>query len=129
MSAALRSRTSTFLGRNLPPAPNTWKSDRTRSGGLPSKAAPNRMPNLKHFWPAWRSWAATTCLCAAVIGIATASCPAAPAARFDGQFFSGAGDAEYLRLLDTARRMFAPDPEYQNLAMLYMPAWNGLVEG
>ena len=25
--------------------------------------------------------------------------------------------------------MFAPDPEFQNIAMLYMPAWNGLVEG
>ena len=25
--------------------------------------------------------------------------------------------------------MFEPDPEFQNLAMLYTPAWNGLVEG
>jgi hypothetical protein len=49
--------------------------------------------------------------------------------RFAGQFFRGTGDAEYLRLLDTARRMFEPDPEFQNLAMLYMPSWNGLVEG
>lgn len=48
---------------------------------------------------------------------------------FRGRFFRGAGDGEYLRLLDNARRLFAPDPEYQNLAMLYYPAWNGLVEG
>jgi hypothetical protein len=54
--------------------------------------------------------------------------PAAPK-DFDGKFFHGGGDAEYLRVLDVARRMFAPDPEYQNLAMLYMPNWNGLVEG
>ena len=54
---------------------------------------------------------------------------AGSAVRFDGAFFSGRGDVEYLRLLDTARRMFAPDPEFQNLSMLYMPAWNGLVEG
>src|SRR5574342_1316175 len=54
----------------------------------------------------------------------------APAAeRFDGQYFSGEGDVEYLQLLDVARRMFAPDPEFQHLAMLYTPAWNGLVEG
>ncbi len=49
--------------------------------------------------------------------------------RFDGQFFSGEGDAEYLRMLDIARRMHAPDPELQNLSMLYSPKWNGLVEG
>ncbi len=48
---------------------------------------------------------------------------------FQGRFFGGAGDADYLRLLESARRMFAPDPELQNLAMLYMPDWNGLVEG
>ncbi len=49
--------------------------------------------------------------------------------RFDGRFFAGRGDVEYLRLLETAMRMFEPDPELQNLPMLYMPAWNGLVEG
>ena len=51
------------------------------------------------------------------------------AERFDGQFYRGEGDAEYLKLLDISRRMFEPDPEFQNLAMLYTPAWNGLVEG
>lgn len=54
---------------------------------------------------------------------------AAQPMRFEGRFFRGVGDVEYLRLLDTARRMFAPDPEFENLSMLYMPAWNGLVEG
>lgn len=51
------------------------------------------------------------------------------AERFDGRFFSGTGDVEYLELLDISARMFAPDPEFQNLAMLYTPVWNGLVEG
>src|ERR1039458_4165264 len=60
--------------------------------------------------------------------------PAAPAAtpaepQFNGQHYRGRGDVEYLRLLDTARRMFEPDPELQNLAMLYEPKWDGLVEG
>jgi hypothetical protein len=50
-------------------------------------------------------------------------------ASFEGRFFRGAGDPEYLRLLETARRLFAPDPELQNLSMLYLPTWNGLVEG
>ncbi len=54
---------------------------------------------------------------------------AAENGRFEGAFFRGTGDVEYLRLLDTARRMFAPDPEFENLSMLYMPGWNGLVEG
>jgi len=53
----------------------------------------------------------------------------AEASQFEGRFFSGAGDVEYLQLLDISRRMFEPDPEFQNLPMLYTPAWNGLVEG
>ncbi|HOE67049.1 MAG TPA: hypothetical protein PLO62_11040 [Candidatus Hydrogenedentes bacterium] len=48
---------------------------------------------------------------------------------FEGKYFSGSGDVEYLQLLDISRRMFAPDPEFQNMSMLYMPEWNGLVEG
>ena len=48
---------------------------------------------------------------------------------FSGRFYRGRGDAEYLQLLEIAGRMFTPDPELQNIAMFYMPAWNGLVEG
>ncbi|HOW69354.1 MAG TPA: hypothetical protein PKY77_02035 [Phycisphaerae bacterium] len=55
--------------------------------------------------------------------------PAFAADRFDGRFYRGAGDVEYLQLLDIARRLFEPDAEFQNLPMLYTPAWNGLVEG
>lgn len=58
-----------------------------------------------------------------------AGAPAPPKDGFQGQFYAGKGDLEYLRLLDFSRRMFAPDPEFENLSMLYMPAWNGLVEG
>ena len=53
----------------------------------------------------------------------------AATARFEGEHYRGVGDTEYLQLLETARRMFEPDPRLQNLAMLYMPSWNGLVEG
>jgi len=49
--------------------------------------------------------------------------------RFEGRHIQGSGDVEYLKLLDLAARMFAPDPELQNLSMLYTPKWNGLVEG
>lgn len=48
---------------------------------------------------------------------------------FHGAHYDGRGDVRYLQLLDIARRMFQPDPQYQNLSMLYTPAWNGLVEG
>lgn len=48
---------------------------------------------------------------------------------FQGRHYRGAGDVEYLQLLETARRMFEPDAERQNLAMLYVTNWNGLVEG
>jgi len=70
----------------------------------------------------------------AMLGLALVSSRASIAAAaddlsFEGQHYRGRGDLEYLRLLETARRMFEPDPELQNLSMLYMPAWNGLVEG
>lgn len=48
---------------------------------------------------------------------------------FYGQHYAGQGDVEYLRLLDISARMLHPDPEFQNLSMLYMPSWNGFVEG
>lgn len=64
-----------------------------------------------------------------LIPLLCAKLPAAEGALFEGKFFRGTGDTDYLRLLDTARRMFAPDAEFQNLSMLYMPSWNGLVEG
>jgi hypothetical protein len=51
------------------------------------------------------------------------------AQRYDGRYYRGAGDTEYLRLLDIARRMFAPDPEFQSIPMFYEPRWNGYVEG
>ncbi|MDQ1256888.1 MAG: hypothetical protein QG656_1488, partial [Candidatus Hydrogenedentes bacterium] len=53
----------------------------------------------------------------------------AGAEAFDGQFYRGEGDTEYVQLLDIAARMFHPDPEFQNVGMLYTPVWNGLVEG
>ncbi len=66
----------------------------------------------------------------AAVSIATLSTTATTsAAEFNGEFYTGAGDVEYLELLDIARRMFAPDAEFQNLPMLYTPKWNGLVEG
>lgn len=54
---------------------------------------------------------------------------AGAAERFEGKYFRGQGDTEFLQLLDTARRLFEPNPEMQHLAMLYTPVWNGLVEG
>jgi hypothetical protein len=48
---------------------------------------------------------------------------------FEGTHYRGQGDADYLRLLDTARRMFEPDAELQSIGMLYYPRWNGFVEG
>src|SRR5512145_1028268 len=50
-------------------------------------------------------------------------------ARFAGKHFVGEGDVEHLRLLEISRRLLEPDPEFQNLSMLYEPKWNGLVEG
>ncbi|MGQ9648774.1 MAG: hypothetical protein ACUVXJ_01540 [Phycisphaerae bacterium] len=62
------------------------------------------------------------------LGFATVM-PSLASDFFSGKYFSGSGDVEYLEMLDIARRMFAPDPEFQYVPMLYTPAWNGLVEG
>lgn len=62
------------------------------------------------------------------IGFITAM-PSLASDSFSGKYFSGSGDVKYLEMLDIARRMFDPDPEFQNVPMLYTPAWNGLVEG
>jgi len=48
---------------------------------------------------------------------------------YRGKYYSGRGDVDYIRLLDTAYRMYCPDPELQNISMLYEPSWNGFVEG
>lgn len=65
-----------------------------------------------------------------VLAVVTISCrPAAYPPAFEGRHFSGRGDVEYLKLLEFSRRLFAPDPEFQNFSMLYQPDWNGLVEG
>src|SRR5687767_7551472 len=49
---------------------------------------------------------------------------AADQQRFDGRHFSGEGDVAYVEMLETSRRMFQPDPRWQNLSMLYEPKWN-----
>jgi hypothetical protein len=49
--------------------------------------------------------------------------------KFEGKHFRGEGDVDYLNLLDIAIRMYGPDPEFQNISMLYSPDWNGFVEG
>jgi hypothetical protein len=51
------------------------------------------------------------------------------AQQFDGKHYRGKGDVEYLQLLDIAARMMEPDPEFQNLSMLYAARWNGMTEG
>ncbi len=73
--------------------------------------------------------AALAALCVVALAALAGPALAAPAGTFDGEFYRGEGDVEYLQLLDISRRMFDPDPEFQNVAMLYMPAWNGFVEG
>ena len=49
--------------------------------------------------------------------------------EFNGKYYRGKGDTEFLRLLEFSRRLFSPDPEVQNISMLYSEKWNGFVEG
>jgi hypothetical protein len=68
-------------------------------------------------------------IAAMVCLLGSAAAAPATADSFEGRYFAGEGDVEYLKLLDISRRIFAPDPEFQNIAMLYTPAWNGFIEG
>jgi len=65
----------------------------------------------------------------ACAGGASGSLSDGEAAAFEGEWYAGAGDPDDLRLLDTARGMFAPNPRLQSIDMLYQPEWNGFVEG
>ena len=61
-----------------------------------------------------------------------AALPFAAAQSFSGTYFSGSGpgDAvEWLQALETARAQWAPNPTLQDASMLYLPLWNGFVEG
>lgn len=68
-------------------------------------------------------------VCIAAVFFASMISGLLAADRFEGRFYRGEGDVEYLQLLDISRRMFSPDPEFQNMSMLYAAGWNGLVEG
>lgn len=48
---------------------------------------------------------------------------------FNGNYFSGTGNVNYLALLDSAYIMMRPHAQIENLSMLYKPEWNGFVEG
>ncbi|MHB8953662.1 MAG: LamG domain-containing protein [Pirellulaceae bacterium] len=67
-----------------------------------------------------------TCVASAILLLAARP---GRSGTFEGKFFRGEGNEEYLQLLDISRRMLEPDPEFQNLSMLYTPVWNGFVEG
>ena len=74
--------------------------------------------------PLLRAFASAGCLAAGLVAQ-----PMTASESFDGRFFAGEGDRDYLELLDIARSKYAPHAEFQNMAILYMPSWNGLVEG
>lgn len=50
-------------------------------------------------------------------------------ARYDGRFCAGAGDTDFLRLIDESFAFFHPNPVVPNLTMVYQPDWDTLVEG
>eukprot|EP00042_Codosiga_hollandica_P038236 m.309148 g.309148 ORF g.309148 m.309148 type:complete len:926 (+) comp55339_c0_seq1:5-2782(+) len=60
---------------------------------------------------------------------ALCACSSVFAQEFAGQYFSGTGDTDYLQLLDISRRMWAADPVYQTVPMLYSGGSDGLLEG
>ena len=53
----------------------------------------------------------------------------AAASRYNGKFCAGAGDVEFLRLIDESFAFLHPNPVVPNLAMVYKPEWDVLIEG
>lgn len=47
---------------------------------------------------------------------------------YDGKFCAGAGDMDFLRLIDESFAFFNPNPIVPNLTMVYKPEWDTLVE-
>lgn len=48
---------------------------------------------------------------------------------YDGQYCAGAGDVDFLRLIDESFAFFHPSPIVPNLTMVYKPEWDTFVEG
>ncbi|MDP4284061.1 MAG: hypothetical protein Q8891_06530 [Bacteroidota bacterium] len=61
-------------------------------------------------------------------GMAQAN-PANSSFSFEGKYFAGNGDTNYLALLDSAYSLLEPNAEMENLSMLYKQDWDGFVEG
>ncbi len=115
-----------------PKAPARWYSAwaACMSSGE-SPMLPTPPPNLASS-PRQRAFRARTraaTIIALLVLAGATAWSAAPRYDFEGKYFAGQGDREYLELLNTARRMFEPIPDLQNMAMFYHPSWNGLVEG
>jgi len=49
--------------------------------------------------------------------------------RYEGRYCAGAGDADFLRLIDESFAFFHPNPVVPNLTMVYQPGWDTFVEG
>lgn len=49
--------------------------------------------------------------------------------EYKGRYCSGKGDVEFLRLIDDSFGFFHPNPDYQNISMLYVGDWDALTEG
>jgi hypothetical protein len=65
----------------------------------------------------------------AVAGETPAGTAAATPGRYEGKFCAGAGDTEFLRLIDESFAFFNSNPVVPNLTMIYEPSWDTFTEG
>ncbi|HSA95399.1 MAG TPA: hypothetical protein VLJ16_05075, partial [Acidobacteriota bacterium] len=63
-----------------------------------------------------------------ILACVTAGC-GTRVARYDGRYCAGAGDLDFLRLIDESFAFFHPNPAVPNLSMVYQPDWDTFVEG
>lgn len=63
------------------------------------------------------------------MGLLSALATGGVADDYKGRYCEGKGDAEFLRIIDESFRFFHPNPDTQNISMLYDPEWDCLIEG
>ncbi len=69
-----------------------------------------------------------TLLTLAWIAVLSAFAAASPN-QYEGKYCQGAGDVEFLRLIDESFAFFHPNPNVPSVSMLYRPDWDTFAEG
>ncbi|MHB1001705.1 MAG: hypothetical protein ACYC27_20900 [Armatimonadota bacterium] len=63
------------------------------------------------------------------LALLSASVAPSQASEYKGKYCTGKGDIEYLQMIDRSFGCFHPNPNAQNISMVYFPVWDTFVLG